>query len=75
MTTVSISKIPKLLSVHQVAEVTAMSVTSIRRLVDAGKIAAIRPGGRKILLRESDVLAFLDASTERRGPDWHPPRK
>lgn len=49
---------PKFLTLDEVAEVSRSSVATVRFWIRAGKLPAHKPG-RRVLVRESDLIAFL----------------
>jgi excisionase family DNA binding protein len=65
------TKLARHLSLAQVSERTTLSNTTLRRLIDAGRLPVIQVG-RKLLVREDDVVKLLETNTEVRGADWKP---
>jgi excisionase family DNA binding protein len=51
--------LPTLVSVSQIAEATGLSNKTVRRLIAAGKLPAIRLGPRSLRVERDAVLALL----------------
>jgi excisionase family DNA binding protein len=59
--------LPKLLRIHEVAELTGLNQRTLRRHVYAGRLSALRfAAGQSspLFVREADVAAFLAAGAE-----------
>ena len=55
----TLSHLPRLLTVDDVAEVLGLSTKTVRRRIHDGDIPAHRPG-RAIRITETDLLAYID---------------
>jgi excisionase family DNA binding protein len=60
------------LPASEVAKATGLHLSRLLRLIDAGKVAGRREGGRLVLVNMEEVAAYADANPPRRG---RPPRK
>lgn len=47
-------------SCHDVAEMTGVKVRTVWNWCNSGKLKASRPGGREYLIKEADLLEFLE---------------
>jgi excisionase family DNA binding protein len=52
------SRLPRLLTIDEAAEVLSLSTKTIRRRIDAGEIPVHRPG-RVIRIAENDLIAYI----------------
>jgi excisionase family DNA binding protein len=57
----------KLLTVDAVAERLGISSVTVRRLIAAGRLPAVRPSPRTVRIPEDAVEAFVKAMTKVRG--------
>ena len=53
---------PNYLTISEVAERVRSSDEAVRKWVRAGLLPAHRPGGRRLLIDERDLIAFVDGS-------------
>lgn len=57
----------RLLTLADVADFLAVSLSTVRRLVRDGNLPAVRVGQRSIRVRPEDLEAYLQASVEKQG--------
>lgn len=60
------TKLPRYLSLSEVSEATSLSMTTLRRYLDSGALPFTQCE-RKLLLKESDVITFLESREKNRG--------
>jgi len=53
----------QLLTLQQVADRLQVSISTVRRLVDAGELRAVRIG-RNLRVRPEDLAAYIEANVE-----------
>ena len=53
------AKLPKLIDVAKVCELTSLSVSRIYRLIDEGELRRVKLG-RKTVFLEADIVAWID---------------
>lgn len=58
----------QLLTLQQVADRLQVSISTVRRLVDAGELRTVRIG-RNLRVRPEDLAAYIEANTETRKED------
>lgn len=58
-------RVPRLLSLRAVAELTTIPRSTWYTLVSRGEIPAVRVGERGVRIREDDLLRYIDARRER----------
>lgn len=58
----------QLLTLQQVADRLQVSISTVRRLIDAGELRTVRIG-RNLRVRPEDLRAYIDANVETRKGD------
>lgn len=53
------------LTVGEIAELLKVNQMTVRNWIDRGELIAVRPGGRRVRVRQSDLDRFLEVSTAR----------
>ena len=59
---------PLLLTVDEAAELTRLSASTIRRLIEQGRLPVVRPVDDSVRIAPSDLRAFLETRRRRGGP-------
>jgi excisionase family DNA binding protein len=60
------------LTIAEVAETLKVSEQAVRNWVDAGSLSAVRVGGRRIRILQSDLDQFIRPSARRQAPTYDP---
>jgi excisionase family DNA binding protein len=63
----------EVLTVHEIAEALKVNQQTVRNWIDAGDLAAIRVGKRRVRVRRRDLEAFLDKSNRTPAGEPTPP--
>ena len=59
---------PLLLTVDEAAELTRLSASTIRRLIEQGRLPVVRPVDDSVRIAPSDLRTFLETRRRREGP-------
>jgi excisionase family DNA binding protein len=57
----ALNKNDTLLSVNDVAEITTLSISQVYQEIKRGSLTAFRFGGKRIVIRHRDVVAYMAA--------------
>jgi excisionase family DNA binding protein len=52
------------LTVAEAAQLARVSITSIRRMIDAGRLKAYRPTDNRIIIARRDLIAIIEGTSD-----------